>query len=130
VIEGILAQVIFQQNAGAGNAGGLLEQDANVAGVMEDIDEQADVHGIVRKWERVAIEGMASDFATRANQDFYTLHRNVWALLGNKAREGAIAAADVEDRGVAWDLRGQGLRQDADPAVVHQGLVRVPDRAK
>jgi hypothetical protein len=50
---------------------------------MEDVDEHADVYGIVGEWKRVAIEGMAFDYATWARQDFHAFDGNVWALLGD-----------------------------------------------
>lgn len=84
----------------AGDSGGFAEEDADVGGVVEDVDEEAEVYRIVWEWEGVAVEGLASDLAIGAREKFYALDGDVRALLGDSGGDGAVAAADVEDGGV------------------------------
>ena len=45
VVEGSFAQVVFQNDIGAGDADGFAEELRDVGGVVKDVDEEADVEG-------------------------------------------------------------------------------------
>jgi hypothetical protein len=81
VVEGVFGEMIFEEDIFTGDAGGFAEEHGYVGGVMEDVDEEAEVDGVFWERERAAVEGFAGDLAIRAGEEFDALDAEVGALL-------------------------------------------------
>src|SRR6202140_3559286 len=66
VVEGSFAQVVFEDDRRARDAGGIAEELRDVAGVVKHVDEEANVEGTIEKGKLRAVERPALDSACGA----------------------------------------------------------------
>ena len=97
VVERGFAEVVFQDDMGARDAGGFAEELRDVGGVVKDVDEEANVEGLIRERELRAVKGTAVDSASGARSDFHSLNGEIGPALGEQAGDRAIAATNVQD---------------------------------
>ena len=96
VVEGILTQVIFQDNVGARDARSFTEELRHVGGVVEDVDEEANVKRSVGKGKLRPIKRAAWDLASGPGNHLHAFDGEIGPTLGQKAGDCAVAATDIE----------------------------------
>ena len=124
VIEGIFAQVVFQDDVGTRNACGFAQELPDVGGVVEHINEEANVERLIGKRELRAIERAAWHLARWPRNHFHTFDGQIGPALGEQASDGAVSTADIEDSAsFRWNQRRQGIRKHARAAAEDEGPV-------
>ena len=96
VVEGILTQVIFQDDVGARDARGFTEELRHVGGVVEHVDEEANVKRSIGKGKLRAIERAAWDLASWPGNHLHAFNGEIGPAVGQKAGDCAVAATDIE----------------------------------
>ena len=97
VVEGSFAQVVFEDDRRARDAGGIAEELRDVAGVVKHVDEEANVEGTIEKGKLRAVERPALDSACGARSDLHALDGEIGTALGEQVGDRPIAATDIED---------------------------------
>jgi len=124
VVERTLAQVVFQDDAGTRDASGFAQELRHVRGVVEHINEEANIERLIRKRELRAIERAARHLATRPRNHFHALDGDTRPALREQAGDGAISTTNIEDGVcVRWNKWGQGIGKHARAASKDQGPV-------
>src|SRR5271166_4261257 len=126
-VERTFGKVVLDENKALGDARGFGEKFTDVVGVVEYVHKHTDVECCVRKRDVKAIKGTTGDAAGRALRDLDTLDLNRGDSRLNQAGDGAVTAADIEDRGVRWDHGRKEFGQNADTASKHKGPMRPRD---
>ena len=110
MVEGIFAQVIFQNDMGARDPRGFAEKLRDVGGVMQHVDEEANIKGLIGKGELRAVEGAAWDLASWARNDFHTFDGDIRPASGEQAGDRAVSASNVQDSAsIRWNQRRQRI---------------------
>ncbi len=105
------------------------EERRGILHVMEDVDEERGVGGSVGNGNVHAVEGADGDRGVGADEDVEALDRDVRPGLRDRARDGAAAAADVEDA-AGREERGRLAREDARPPREDEPAVERADSAE
>ena len=82
VVDRTFTQVIFQDDAGARDACGFAQELRDVAGVVEDINEETHVKRTIGERKVRAVELTTWDMTRRAGNDFHTLDGEFRPPLG------------------------------------------------
>jgi len=116
VVEGILTQVILQDNVGARNTRGFAKELRNVGGVVEHIHKEACVKGSIRKGELRPIECAAGKPASGPRNHFHAFDGEIGPPLTEQAADRAVAATDIEHAvHIGRNQRGQRIRIEPSP---------------
>lgn len=128
VVEVVLTQVIFQDNVGARDAGGFAEELRDVGGVVENVDEEANVERLIGEGELRAVERAARNLASWARNDFHTFDDEFGAALGEQAGDRAVSTTNIEDTAsLGWNQRRQGIGNYARAPAEDEGTVTAGD---
>ena len=128
VVEGILTQVIFQDNVGARNTRGFAKKLRNVGGMVEHIHKEACVKGSIWKGELRPIERAAGKPASGPRNHFHAFDGEIGPPLGEQAADCAVAATDIEHAvHFGRNQRGQRIRKNPRPAPKDEGAMAAGD---
>src|ERR1700739_4984929 len=104
--------MIFQDDAGARDARGFAQELRDVGGVVEHINEEANIERLIRKRELRAIERPAWHQATWPRKHLHTFDGDARSALREKAGDGAVSTTNIEDSAsIRGNQRRQGIRE-------------------
>ncbi len=128
VVQRSFAQVVFQDDMGARDAGGLAEKLRDVGGVVQHINEQANVKRSIGKRKLRAIKRATFDLASWPRVDFHTFNNEIGPALGQQAGDGAVSTTNIEDvASLNWNQRRQRIGKDTGATAKDQGAVAAGD---
>ncbi len=112
-VEGVFAEMVFDEHEAARDAARFPQQDGGIVGVVQHVNRQANVERPVGKRQLGSVERPAANRALGPWGKLHSFNGNLRAAFGQEISDGAIAAANVQNGGMRGDARGQNLRQDA-----------------
>lgn len=122
--------MVLEQDAGARDASGFAKKLGYIRGVVQNIHEQADIEGAVRKRELRAIEAAAWDPAGGARSKFNAFDRDIRPMAGEESGNRAVAAANIQHGGRLREHRGQRFGDHTGSAAKHHGVMASGDPGK
>jgi hypothetical protein len=130
MIEGVFGEMVLDQDEARGDAASLEQERERIEGVVQNVDEEADIERGVREWKMLAVEGQALDGTVGAGSGFYALDMQVRHSLGQKRGEGAIAGAYVEQTRASGQKGSQALGESSQATAVHDIAVDAAEKPK
>jgi hypothetical protein len=99
MVERRFSRVIFDDDESARDARRIADHPKRIARMVQDIDKQAAIEGLVIKWQTDSVKAEARDGALRTREEFSACDAEPRDRLRDEPRNGSIAASDVEQSG-------------------------------
>ncbi len=96
VVEARFRKVVLDKNEFAADPAGILQNGDRRRRMMENIDEEADVEGVVGKRQTLAVKELERNGAVRAGMDFDAFHVQTGNQAAEKRPQRAVAAAHIQ----------------------------------
>jgi len=122
--------MIFYQHGIAGYPRGLAQKLRHVGGMVQNVHQQANLEGAIRKGQMTSVEGPACDTAAGPGRDFDALDRQIRPLFLEKCSDRAVTTADIKHAGSFAHKRCNYAGQNASAATKHQRVVASRDPGK
>ena len=126
-VERILGEMILDEKEAAADPSGFSENLADLFYMVEHVYEHAYIEGCISKRNMTAVKRTTRYSAIRALSDLNALDLGGRNSELNQISYDAISTADIEKRRIPRDSCRKEFGQNANPAPMHQGLMRSTD---
>ena len=105
----------------------LSEQQHGIGRMVENIDEKNRIDTVIREWKLVAVVGSHRNGATRSCEHVEALDAEFRLVCDDPLRYHAVAATDIQRRPGIRQQASNMVRQNSQPPIQNETLVRFPN---
>ena len=130
VVEARFRKVVLDENEFAADPAGILQNGDRRRRMMKDINEEAEVEGVVGKRQMLAVKELKRNSAVRAGMDFDSFHVQTGDQAAEKRSQRAVATAHIQKAASGRKKGGELPRQNVSAPVKDQARVNSANQVR